>query len=59
MTKPLQGNKFFEFRDRIMGMSNVENIVEVQKVRDKIALNENFQNGRTARGLKSKQSTQT
>ena len=39
ITKPLQGKYFFEFRDRIMGMSNGENIAEVQKVRDEIAQN--------------------
>ena len=55
MTKPLQGKKFFEFRDRIMGMSNGENISEVRKVRDEITQNEDLQNGRTARGLESKQ----
>ena len=45
MTKPIQGGKFFEFRDRIMGMSNSENIAEVRKVRDEIAQNEDLQNG--------------
>ena len=38
-----------------MGMSNGENIVKVQKVRDEIAQNEGFQNGRTSRGIESKQ----
>ena len=58
MTKPIQGGKFFEFRDRIMGMSNSENIAEVRKVRDEIAQNEDLQNGRTARGLKFKKTEQ-
>ena len=34
MTKPLQGEKFFEFKNRIMGMPNGNNIAEMQKVRD-------------------------
>ena len=51
MTKPIQGI-FFEFRDRIIGMSNSENIAEVKKVRDKIAQKEDLENGQTARGLK-------
>ena len=55
MTKPLQGGKFFEFRHRIMGMSGSKNIAEVQKVRDEIAQNEDFQNDQTARGLNSNQ----
>ena len=37
MTKPLQGEKFPDFRDRIMGMSNSEDIARVQKVRDESA----------------------
>ena len=48
---PLQGKKFFEFRACIMGMSNGENIAKVQKVRDEIAPNEDFQNDRTSRGI--------
>ena len=56
MTKPIQGKKFLEFRDRTMGMSNGKNIAEVRKVRDEIAQNEDLQNGQTARGLKSKNS---
>ena len=55
MKKTLQGEKFFEFRYRIMGMSNGENITEMRKVRDEIAQNEDTQNGQTARGLESKQ----
>ena len=39
-----------------MGMPNGKNIAEVQKVRDEIAQNENFQNGQTAIVLKSKKS---
>ena len=54
MTKPLQGKEFFEFRDRIMGMSNGENIAEVQKMRDEIAQNEDLQNDQKSRGLESK-----
>ena len=59
MTNTLQGKKFFELRDRIVGMSNSEHIAEVRKVRDKIAQKENLENGRTARGFESKQFTQT
>ena len=51
MTKPFERKEFFKFRDRIMGMSNGENIAEVRKVRDEIAQNEDLQNGRTAGGL--------
>ena len=36
MTNSLQGKKIYEFRNRIMGMPNGENIAEVQKVRDEI-----------------------
>ena len=46
-TKPLQGKEFFEFRDRIMGISNGKNIAEVRKVRYEIAQNEDLQNGQT------------
>ena len=49
MKKPLQWKEFFEFRNRVMGIPNGENIAEVQKVRDKIAQNEDLQNGQTAR----------
>ena len=59
MTKPLQETNFFEFRDRIMGMSDSKNIAEVKKVRDEIAQKEDLENGRTARGFESKQFTQT
>ena len=59
MTKPLQGKKFFKFRDRIMGMSNSENIAEGRKVRDEIAQKEDLEYGRTVRGLESKKFTQT
>ena len=55
MKKTLQGEKFFEFRYRIMGMSNGENITEMRKVRDEIAQNEDTQNGQTAKGIESKQ----
>ena len=55
MTNPLQGKKFFEFRNRIVGMPNGENIAEMRKVRDEIAQNEDLQNGQTARQLESKQ----
>ena len=51
MTKPLQGKKFFEFRDCIMGMSNSEKIAEGRKVRDEIAQTEDLEYGRTVRGL--------
>ena len=54
MTKPLQGKKFFEFRNRIMGIPNGENIAEVRRMRDEIAQNEDLQNGWTDRGLESK-----
>ena len=54
MKKPLQGKEFLEFRYRIIGMSNGENIVEVRKVRDEIAQHEDFQNGRTYKGIESK-----
>ena len=43
MTKPLQGKKFFEFRDRIMGISKNENNAGWQKVRDKIAQKEDLE----------------
>ena len=55
MTKPLQGEKFFEFRYRIMGMSNDENIAEVRKVRDEIAQNEDLQDSQTASGIEFEQ----
>ena len=55
MTKPLQGKKFFEFRDCIMGMPNGDNIGKMRKVRDEIAHNEDLQNVQTARRLESKQ----
>ena len=55
MTKPLQGKIFFDFRNRIMGMPNGENIAKVRKLRDEIAQKEDLQNDRTARGLKSEQ----
>ena len=42
-----------------MGMSNSENIAEGQIVRDKIAQKDVLEHGRTVRGLKSKQFTQT
>ena len=41
----------FDFRYRIMGMSNSENIAEVQKVRDDIAQNKDLQNGQTSIAL--------
>ena len=56
-TKPLQGKKFFEFRDRIMVLSNSENNAEVQKVGYDIARNEDLQNGQKARGLGKKKFT--
>ena len=54
MTKPLQGKKFFKFRDRIMGMSKSENISQGRKVRDEIAQKEDFESIQTIRGLESK-----
>ena len=42
MTKPLQGKNFFDFRNRIMGMTNGENVAVVRKVRDEIAQNEDL-----------------
>ena len=45
MTKPLLGKKFFEFRFRIIGMTNGKNIAGIRKVRDEIAQNEDLQNG--------------
>ena len=54
-----QRKKFFEFRDRIMGMSNRGNIAEVQKVSDEIAQKEDLENGQTSRGLESNEFTQT
>ena len=42
MTNPLQGEKFFKFRDRIIGMSNSENIAEAQRVIDEIAQKEDL-----------------
>ena len=55
ITKSLQGEKIFEFRNRIMGMTNGKNIAEMQKVGDEIAQNEDLQNGRKSRQLESKQ----
>ena len=49
MTKPLQGETFYEFRNHIMGMTNGDNIANVQKVKDEIAQNEDFLNGLTDR----------
>ena len=43
MTKPLQEKQFFEFRDRIMGMSISENIAKGQKVRYEIAQKEDLE----------------
>ena len=51
MTKPLQGKKFFEFRDSIMGMSNSENIAEEEKVRDEIAQKEDLEYDQKVRGI--------
>ena len=44
MTKPQQGKKIFDFRNGIMEIPNGDNIAKVQKVRDEIAQNEDFQN---------------
>ena len=55
MTNLLQVKKIFNFRNRIMGIPNGNNIAEVQKVRDEMAQNEDLQNGQTARRIESKQ----
>ena len=44
MTKPQQGKLFVDFRNGIMEIPNGDNVAEVQKVRDEIAQNEDFQN---------------
>ena len=56
MKNPLQGKKVFKLRNHIMGMTNGENISEVQKLRDEIGQNKYFQNGQTARGIEKKNS---
>ena len=50
-TNPLQGKKFFEFRDRIMEMSKSENIAEGQKVIDEIAQKKDLESSRRIRRL--------
>ena len=54
MIKPIQGEKFFDFRDSIMGMSKSENTAEGRKVRDEIAQKEDLESRKEIRGLGSK-----